>query len=297
MQIRTRYLVAVIVVILVVATAYAANGNDTPRTTAADRATQRSLSNAPAQVRAEGRVATYPGATVTVGAETGGHVTRVLVHEQQMVHKGDVIAELAADEDKAALAEAKSRVTEANANIAFLSENLQRISTLAQKGNVSRQTLDKSNRDLTAAQAQHDVAQATVQRIEAHLAKLRIVAPISGMVTARMADPGETLAPGAPVATISDFTRRRVEAEVDEFDAGRIVVGAPATITAEGYDGQSWNGTVEVVPNVVVPRQLRPQDPGRPSDTRVLLVKITLPEDAPLKLYQRVEVSITPRKQ
>ena len=41
------------------------------------------------------------------------------------------------------------------------------------------------------------------------------------------------------------------------------------------------------------PRRLKPQDPGRPSDTRVLLVKVALDEKTPLKLGQRVEVEIT----
>jgi hypothetical protein len=46
------------------------------------------------------------------------------------------------------------------------------------------------------------------------------------------------------------------------------------------------------VPDVVVPRQMRPQDPSRPVDTRVLLVKIKLEKAVPLKLGQRVEVEI-----
>ena len=38
-----------------------------------------------------------------------------------------------------------------------------------------------------------------------------------------------------------------------------------------------------------------PQDPGKPSDTRVLLVKVKLAEPTPLKLGQRVLVEISPR--
>ncbi len=38
--------------------------------------------------------------------------------------------------------------------------------------------------------------------------------------------------------------------------------------------------------------RLKPQDPGKPEDTRVLLVKIALLEPTPLKLGQRVEIRI-----
>jgi hypothetical protein len=39
-------------------------------------------------------------------------------------------------------------------------------------------------------------------------------------------------------------------------------------------------------------RDLKPLDPARPVDTRVLLVKLRLAETVPLKLGQRVDVEI-----
>jgi RND family efflux transporter MFP subunit len=240
-------------------------------------------------------VTTYPGATVDVGAELGGRITRLFVQEEQHVHRGEVIAELSSDEQRAALAEAKARVEETGTNITFLTTELARMTTLAKTASVSRQSVDKAARDLDAARAQRDVAIAAVAQLDAQVAKLRVVSPIDGVVIARYVEPGETVGPGTRLVTVSDLTRRRIEAEVDEFDAGRIVKGAPVQITAEGYDGQSWSGIVDVVPAVVVARALKPQDPSRPSDTRVLLIKITLPANAPLKLGQRVEVSVAPR--
>ncbi|HSU66155.1 MAG TPA: hypothetical protein VLJ39_04770, partial [Tepidisphaeraceae bacterium] len=68
--------------------------------------------------------------------------------------------------------------------------------------------------------------------------------------------------------------------------------GGRAFITAEGFPGVRWPATVEEVPQIVVTRQLRPQDPGRPTDSGVVLVKLALPEPTPLRLGQRVEVRI-----
>ncbi len=92
--------------------------------------------------------------------------------------------------------------------------------------------------------------------------------------------------------TIVDLTRLRAEAEVNEFDIPRIMLRAGATITAEGYRGRRWRGEVEEIAAVVVARQTRPADPGRPADTRVLLVKVRFQEPNPLKLGQRIEVEI-----
>jgi hypothetical protein len=53
-----------------------------------------------------------------------------------------------------------------------------------------------------------------------------------------------------------------------------------------------WRGRVEEIADAVAPRQTRPEDPGRPADTRILLVRIAFLEKTPLKLGQRVEVEI-----
>jgi HlyD family secretion protein len=98
------------------------------------------------------------------------------------------------------------------------------------------------------------------------------------------------VAVGDSVLTIADLSRLRIAAEVDEFDATRVARGARAVVTAEGHPGTIWRATVEEVPDVVVGRRLRPQDPGRPIDARVLCVKVAFGEATRLKLGQKVEV-------
>jgi HlyD family secretion protein len=106
--------------------------------------------------------------------------------------------------------------------------------------------------------------------------------------------PGEIVEANTRLVTVADLHRTRIEAEVDEYDAGKIALGAPVTVSAEGYGSKTWRGTVEEIPDGVVARRLKPEDPGKPTDTRVLMVKIALNEPTPLKLSQRVQVAITP---
>jgi HlyD family secretion protein len=122
--------------------------------------------------------------------------------------------------------------------------------------------------------------------------KTRIVSPIDGVVTERFAEQGETVPAGARLVTVADLSRTRVEAEVDEYDAGHVAVGQPVLIRAEGYDKQGWRGVVEEIPDTVTSRRIKPQDPGRPSDIRVLLVKVATVDPMPVKLGQRVELDI-----
>jgi len=92
--------------------------------------------------------------------------------------------------------------------------------------------------------------------------------------------------------TVADLRRTRVAAEVDEFDAPALRDGAEVALSVEGLPGRSFRGRVSEIPDEVVPRQLKPEDPGRPSNTRVVRAKIVLLEAAPLRLGQRVELAI-----
>jgi HlyD family secretion protein len=243
------------------------------------------------QLSAEGRVVAYPGFEVTVGSDAGGTIERVAVEEKDSVRKGEVLAVIRADDTRAALAEAKAKVGEADADIRLYQSEVQRWKDLYAKSVGTKEAWEKSERDLDAARARRATGVAEVARLEAILAKTIIKAPIDGSVITRFVHPGQAISPGDSVATIADLRKTRIEAQVDEFDSGRVSLGSKAIVTAEGFDRQ-WKAHVEEIPDAVVARTLRPNDPAKPTDTRVLLVKLALDEPAPLKLGQRVEVRV-----
>lgn len=273
--------------------ALSANGTAKATRTAA---AATSAATMPGGVAAEGRVVTYPGADVVVGTERAGRLVSLRVIEGQRVKKGELLAELESDELRAGLAEARARVSESEAEIRLAELNLGRREQLVAQKIVPTSDLDQARRDIEIARARRDTSLAEVDRYAAQLNKTRIVAPLSGTVIARHADGGETLEANKPVVTIADLSRLRVEAEADEADTSALALGAPVTITAEGYPGARFLGRVEEIADSVTLRKLKPQDPGRPTDTRILSVKVAFAETSPLKLGQTVELRIEPRK-
>jgi HlyD family secretion protein len=249
----------------------------------------------PAEIRAEGWVVAYPGADLTVGTDVAGTVVQMWVKEKDHVRKAQLIAELRSDDTRAALDEARATVAQADADIQLFDAEVHRAQMLFDDKVGTKQTLDHATRDRDAAKARRETASATVRRLEATLDKTRIYAPISGVVLSRLVQPGETVKENSALIRMADLNRTRVEAEVDEFDTGHIHIGDLVKIRAEGYDGQQWRGRVEEIPDSVVGRQLKPQDPTKPIDTRVLLVKVAFAERTPLKLGQKVEVGIGPK--
>jgi HlyD family secretion protein len=260
----------------VIASAQAKPGNDAAKT-----------------VLAEGRVSVPPGAEVTLGAELSGKLLKLGVREQDRVKAGDVLGEIDVTEQQAALAEAWARVKEAGADVDFTATERRRSAQLWSSNVVSDAAHDRSVHESTAAANRRSALLAGAARINANIAKGKLVAPIDGTITQRLVDAGEMVAAGAPLLTITDLRGLRIDTEVGEFDVARVRLGAGVSVRAEGFS-QSWRGKVVEIPDRVVPRGLKALDPSRPVDTRVLVVKVELTEPVPLKLGQRVEVEIEP---
>jgi RND family efflux transporter MFP subunit len=243
-------------------------------------------------IAAEGRVAAYPGAEVRLRAELPGRLVQVLFQEQQLVAQGDLLAQVDPEEAQAAIAEVLARISEAEAEIHLAEANLERRRALVAEQIATRHDLDQSIRDLDVARARLETARAERSRLKVRLRQTRIVAPLDGTITDRSIDTGEFVEHGDPIATITDLSRLRIEAEADEADAASLAVGARVKITAHGYPDRSWSGSVEEVSDTVTLRKLKPQDPGRPTDTRILGIKVAFTEPSPLKLGTTVELRI-----
>lgn len=257
-------------------------------------ASERTPATRPAVRRlvAEGRLVARPGAEVVVGSEIGGKVIRLLVGEKDTVHAGDTIAEIDCDEERAAVVEAQARLAEIDVDIPLYESRLARVTRLAPTGGVSVDELEQRQRDVLAVQARRQALLATLERLQAHVRKADVRAPIDGTITLRFAHPGQIIEANGKLVTITDLTQTRIEAEVNEFDAPAVTPGADATVTAEGNADQKWHARVEEIPDTIAPRRMRPQDPGRPSDTGVLLVKLVPQGTVPFKLHQRLEITI-----
>jgi RND family efflux transporter MFP subunit len=243
-------------------------------------------------ILAEGHVVPCPGAEALIGAEMTGTVARVLVNEKASVHKGDLLVELRGDEIRAAAEEAVAHVSEIDAELAQLAQEQKRLDRDRDRDAQWTEAKEQLDARRNATRARRAAAVAAYRRIEAEFARTRLRAPIDGVVVSRSVNPGETVVLGTPLLRLVDLSRLRIEAELDEYDIPRCQPGHSAKITASGYMGQSWPGTVEELAEHVTPRRLRPEDPGRPSDTRILPVRIAFDAPTPLKLGQRVEVEV-----
>jgi ABC exporter DevB family membrane fusion protein len=160
---------------------------------------------------------------------------------------------------------------------------------------------------VTAAMAHVSEAEAEVKRAESHVAQARaevehvqavmkitvIESPAPGKVTRKLVEPGEAVDVGAPLLVVGDVRKIIVKAEVDETEIGKLAIGQPATITADAYPGRVFPGKIYEMSQTVGKRKIRPEDPTRMQDMKVLETKIEVTENGDdLKLGMTVDVKI-----
>lgn len=147
---------------------------------------------------------------------------------------------------------------------------------------------------LSLLEAQVTQAEANVRYVRSLLDKTSVVSPISGTLIERYLDVGEVVIPEKPIAVIADTGQLRINAEVDETDAGRLQIGDPVEVSAYAYPGRVYKGRVEVIADYVGKREIKPNNPAVNLGLKIIQVKIALLEATPLKLGMTVDVRITP---
>jgi len=84
--------------------------------------------------------------------------------------------------------------------------------------------------DIAAAQADAERARAQLVEARANRKDLQIIAPFTGTVATRTAEPGEVVAAGTPIVTLVNLGEVYLRAFVPEGQIGRVRIGQPARV-------------------------------------------------------------------
>ena len=220
---------------------------------------------------------------VVVSAEVEGKCDKVLVDVGDYVKKGQELVsispvelQLAAEQQAAALDQARSRlgltgdqkeigdlsqaagVKKAAADLADAKQKFQRAQELMNQGLLPRQSYEEAESRLNSAQASYDLALQDARTLagsirqynaSSELAKKKlqdshIVAPLSGYIKERTVEAGQYIKGQTPVMTIVNVDPLRARLAVPEKMAGWIPVGQAVTISVEAYPDRTFTGKI-----------------------------------------------------
>lgn len=124
--------------------------------------------------------------------------------------------EISAVQQSAALDAAQAQLASATAQNREAQAQLNRYRQLFPKGAISKDQMDSAEARARSTDAAVKSAQAAVEQAKESLGYTNITAPYDGIVTQRMVELGETVAPGTPLLRGFSLDELRVETEIPQ---------------------------------------------------------------------------------
>lgn len=272
-----------------------------------------------------GRIATLTpveGESVAAGAELARLDTSELEARRaaavaQLNAARALLTELERGSRPEELAQARAVEAAARERMEEAERVLNRMRALYEGGAVSRQTLDSAATAFEVATAQHEQARkqaelvqsgARAERVDAQRAQVQqaaavvaqmdaalehalIRAPFAGIVTVRHREPGEAVAPGAPVLTLMNPSDRWVRIYVREDEIGNVALGQRAEIRTDADPDEVHAGRVTFIASSA---EFTPRNVQTPEERvrLVYAVKVQVDGDPAMKLKPGVPADV-----
>jgi RND family efflux transporter MFP subunit len=215
-----------------------------------------------------------------------GYLKFWLVDIGDRVKEGQLLAEISSPDVDDQLAQARANLILAQANLRAAEANLELAKITLKRnleanrsssGAVAQLTLDQNNAEVKTTAAQVETARASIQVNEATVQQYadlqafeKIVAPFTGVITARTVDPGALItadnpSEARPLFYLMQTDPLRVFVNVPQVFATTVAVGQNATVYREQEPNRQFSGHVTRTANALDP------------NTRSLLTQVDVP--------------------
>lgn len=176
--------------------------------------------------------------TVKMSFMVAGKIDRFGAEEGQMVRKGALLAQMDATNYNIGRELADVQVRQAE-------DEFKRLSLMHQRQSVSESDFNKCRFALDGARAQ-------LRLRDKEVSDTRLFASLGGILLKKLAEPGEVVSAGMPVAVVSDISRVKVSAYIPENELSRVRIGQTVSVRVAAID-RTVSGTVREVSGMADP--------------------------------------------
>lgn len=228
---------------------------------------------------------------VTVGTKGSGIVEKLYVDFNDIVHKGQLLAELDKSEILEAKKTAQAHKQAAQSSLNVAQRNFERVKTLFEKKAATQEEYDQAESNLENAKSNLVNAQSSYENTLTQLRYAEIYSPIDGIIIKKNVEEGQTVQGAYSVPDLftiaKDMKEVQVEAQVDEADIGKVKLDQEVTFTVDAYSDETFTGLVQqirmdpitnnnVVTYTVIIRAANPDEklfPGMTANVRIITEK------------------------
>jgi len=242
----------------------------------------------------------------TLSAKIMGKISEVNFEEGMKVKAGDIVARLDDSDYQAALRQAQAQARMAKTTMDNTAPIYARYRTAREQGAISADAVENQRLAYDNARTAYDTALATVAMAQSNLNNTFVRAPFSGVVTVKVAQVGEVVAPQASgggdtrtgILTIVDMDSLEVQVDVSENYIERVQIGGDALIHLDAFPDWDIPGSVfAVIPTadqskgtVAVRVKIKSKDPRILPNMAARVGFMTAPEKGAVQAVARISV-------
>ena len=153
-------------------------------------------------------------------------------------------AEVQADQQAAVVAASQRKVESSRGALTTAQANLDNPKIRGAQVSSTQAQIAQQQSTIAATKAETAQAQAQLAQAEADRADLTVLAPFSGTVLTRAAEPGEVVQAGTAIITLLDLSKVYLRGFIPEGQIGKVKVGQPAHIFLDSNPNQALDGYV-----------------------------------------------------
>jgi RND family efflux transporter MFP subunit len=227
----------------------------------------------------DGTVRAY---VVTMAPEVAGRINKLMVADNQFVHKGDDLFEIDPADSRIALEQAQAQALRDGAALDYARANQNRKASLAKEGWTSTDIYQQTTSTLHQSEGIVALDKAAIAKAQLDLSRTVVRSPVNGYVTNLLAQLGDYATVGQKLISVVDTDSFWVDGYFEETRLGGIHEGDSATVKLMGYNQRVRGHVGGVAHGINVPN-------AQPDQTGVASVN---PIFTWVRLAQRVPVRI-----
>lgn len=218
---------------------------------------------------------TQPYVDTPIYSRTNGYLQKWFFDIGAHVRRGQLMATIETPELDQQLQVAEADLKSAQANLNLANTTSMRYQNLLKSNSVSQQQTDEAMGNAASKQAALEASMAGVRRLQQLQSFEKVYAPFDGVVTVRNTDIGDLITGGTSGGSaakqlfhLASIDRLRIFVSVPEASSNFVREGGTATVTAEEFPSQTFEG--------VIARNASSIDPA----SRTLNVEVDVPNPA-----------------